>query len=206
MKWTIGSALILGCAISTVSAGDILTKKQRIEQTTEVTQEIMTAFAAAVEARESENLVKMRVKPRLVATEELSSYSYTLKNAVRADYVIASDKHLTARLQCRYVGGTMQLDAVDLFVPWNPQEAHSSRETSLNVMEDGLQALLTAREQSDETRQRVVTAWREGREALFKIGQASGVRDGDTIYRFEVVPAHDSKPPLLHVRVANDMP
>ena len=40
MKLILGSALILGCAISTVSAGDILTKKERIEQTTEVTQEI----------------------------------------------------------------------------------------------------------------------------------------------------------------------
>lgn len=170
----ISNRLLVLCVLAGVTAVAVaeppLTTKERIAAAESTCSVVLTAMKETDTGR-GKGLSKLRLAPKIVAKHEKDPLNK--RDGVEITARLDARSHSTVLFRCNTDLDSMVIKLTAFAVQFSPVEADPSRDKSLDVLQDVLQAWLNSQETlTDEHRQHVLDEWNTHRPRLFAIGES----------------------------------
>lgn len=171
------SMILLAFATGIVSSGPPLTTKDRAA----AAENVAATFLDGLK-QHSEDAIRPKI------TDVRENDGKLKRKGLTVEAVLSSSKKLGVRMTLDVEGDAMQLQTAHFGVPFHKEEAHPSRDKSLDVLESCLTALLAASSHDEASREKIMQEWRTNRPALMQVGKRHEVTVDNVRYVFYAIP------------------
>ena len=171
------SMILLAFTTGIVSSGPPLTTKDRAEAADNVAATFLDGLKQHSEGS---------FRPKITDVRE--NDGKFKRKSLTVEAVLSSAKKLGVRMTLDVEGDAMQLQTAHFGVPFHKEEAHPSRDKSLDVLESCLTALLATSRHDEAGREKIMQEWRTHRTALMQVGKRHEVTVDDVRYIFHAIP------------------
>lgn len=171
------SLILLAFTTGIVSSGPPLTTKDRAT----AAEDVATTFLDGLKEH-----CDLALRPKI--TDVRANDSKLKRKGLTVEAVLSSAKKLGVRMTLDVEGDAMQLKTAHFGVPFHKEEAHPSRNKSLDVLESCLTALLATSRHDEASREKIMQEWRTHRTALMQVGKRHEVTVDDVRYIFYAIP------------------